>query len=524
MSFLGSGDISEAMKPADGATVPIWYQGTTIPNYPEPPNGPVRVDICIVGAGIAGLTSAYLLAKSGKSVIVLDEGSIGSGQTGRTSAHLASAIDDRFVEVEKLHGIDGSKLAHHSHAAAIDMIEQISRVEEIDCEFRRLDAYLFSAPGDSPDLLEKELAAARRAGMVDVELVQTPALKASLDGPAIRFGQQARFHPLKYLAGLAAAAEKLGVGIYTGCRVTAVQGSDAKKQIAAKATIDAGNETTFEAAAIVVATNTPSPINDWMAIYLKQASYRSYVIGLKVPAGSIDDVLYWDTVDPYHYIRLGGDVLLVGGEDHKTGQYPPHANPFLVLENWAREHFPMSGELVTNWSGQIQEPADYLGYAGKAPTAGDDVYVITGDSGMGLTHGTLGAMLINDLIHKRPNPWTTIYDPARLKLDTDLVKENANTLASYADLITGGDVATADAIPAGEGAVIRRGLSKIAVYKSENGKVSECSAICTHLQCVVHWNPAEKSWDCPCHGSRFSPEGKVLMGPAIDDLGSVKPE
>ncbi len=523
LSQVSRGVISPGhMKPADGQTTSIWYEHVSIPSYPSAPPGPLRTDVCVVGAGIAGLTTAYLLAKSGKSVMVFDEGEIGSGQTGRTSAHLSSANDDLFTEIEKLHGVDGSKLAYHSHAAAIDMIEKISREEDIDCEFHRQDAYLFPIAGDSPRILEEELAAARRAGFTDVELQQKHALKAWEAGPALRFGNQARFHPLKYLVGLAAAAEKLGVRIYTGCRVTDVTGSDAKKQTPATLKIDGGDETTAEAGAIVVATNTPSPINDWMTIYMKQSSYRTYMIGLKVPPGTVDDVQYSDTADPYHYVRLEGDVLLVGGADHKTGQFPKDSDPFETLDTWARLKFPMAGERVSRWSGQVQEPSDYLGYIGKAPTAGDDVYVVTGDSGMGLTHGTLGAMLINDLIHGKSNPWTKLYDPARVKLDADLLKENTNTLSKYADLITGGDAADVDAIKPGDGAVIRRGLHKVAVYKDPAGKTTECSAVCTHLKCIVHWNPAEKSWDCPCHGSRFDPHGKVLMGPAIDDLPRIE--
>ena len=212
----------------------------------------------------------------------------------------------------------------------------------------------------------------------------------------------------------------------------------------------------------------------------------------------------------------------MGGEDHKVGQYPAGEDPFTELERWTRGQFTAAGEIVARWSGQVQEPADYLGYAGVAPTSGENVYVITGDSGMGLTHGTLGAMLVTDLIGGRENPWATLYDPKRKHLDTDLVKENLNTMTQYKDLVTGGDVKSEAEIPPGQGAVLRRGLHKIAVYKSPAGQVTECSAVCTHLGCIVHWNPAEASWDCPCHGSRFDPHGVVLMGPAIDDLKTVE--
>ena len=509
------------MKPVDGQTTSIWYENVVIPSESGPPVGPIAADVCVVGAGISGLLSAYLLSKEGKSVLVIDEGEVGSGQTGRTSAHLASIIDDRFMEIERLRGLDGSKMAYNSHAAAIDLIEKISADESIDCEFKRLDAYLFLAPGDKPSLLPDELAASKRAGVVAAELIEKPALKNWTDAPAMRYGNQARFHPLKFLVGLAAACEKRGVRIYTGCRCTGVTGADPKKGIRARVTLGDGT-TTIDAGAIVVATNAPAPINDWVSIYLKQSAYRTYMVGLKMPAGSVDDVLYWDTADPYHYVRLDGDVLISGGNDHKVGQYPKTGDPFVELEKWTREKFPAAGALVSKWSGQVNEPADYLGFIGKAPTSGEDVYVITGDSGMGLTHAGLGAILVTDLIQNRHNLWTALYDPTRTPIDKDFVTENANTMSQYVDLITGGDVKSADDIAPGEGAVIRHGLHKVAVYKDPAGKVSECSAVCTHLACIVHWNPAEKSWDCPCHGSRFSPEGKVLMGPAISDLAKVE--
>ncbi len=505
------------MKPADGHTTPIWYANAQVPSHSEPPAGPVATDVLVVGAGIAGLTTAYLLAKAGKQVTVLDEGPVASGQTGRSSAHLNSEIDDGFVDIEKHHGLDGSKVAYRSHAAAIDFIERLARDEQIGCGFRRQDAYLFPAGSATKHDLEKELAAAERAGVADVELVDPAPLKAWGGGPALRFGNQAKFDPLAYTLGLTAACGKLGVRLYTGCRVTVAEPADPKAGKRPTATVDQGKETTIEADAIVVATNATAPIN-WMEIIFKQSSYRTYIVVLQVPPGSVDDVQYDDTLDPYHYCRLiAPDQLLVGGEDHKVGQYPKDGDPFVKLETWARRQFPMAGAVINTWSGQVQETADGLAYIGKSPT-GDGLYLITGDSGMGLTHGTLGAMIVSDLILGRPNAWAAVYDPARKPVTAELMKENVNTSAQYLDLVTGGDVKDVAQIPVGEGAVVRRGLHKVAVYRAPDGGLREMSAVCTHLDCIVHWNPTEKSWDCPCHGSRFSCEGKVLMGPAVDDL------
>jgi glycine/D-amino acid oxidase-like deaminating enzyme/nitrite reductase/ring-hydroxylating ferredoxin subunit len=513
-------DIS--MKSPDGATRPGWYDGISVPQYQQPPQGETPADVCVVGAGIAGLTTAYLLAGEGKKVVVLDEGPIGSGQTGRTSAHLASAIDDRFQEIERILGKEASRIQYESHAAAIDRIEQIARNEGIECDFKRLNAYLFPLPTDPPDFLDKELAAAHRAGFSDSEKATRITLAGYETGPCIRFGNQARFHPLKYLIGLARALEKRGGTIYTGCRVKDVQGSDPKKNQPARATIDDGPSAVL-ADAIVVATNTPAPINDWFGIYTKQASYRTYLVAMQVPPGSVTDALYWDSGDPYHYVRLEApDLLLVGGEDHKTGHGPQGEQPFERLIAWTKEKFPMAGAVKYRWSGQVQEPADGPAFIGRALTANENVYVITGDSGMGLTHGTLGAMLITDLIVGRPNDWEKVYDPGRKEFNTEFVKENVDVIAQYKDFLTPWQVRSPDELKPGQGAVMREGLSKVAAYKDDAGRVHKHSAVCTHLQCVVRWNGIERSWDCPCHGSRFDPLGKVVMGPAIDDLKPMK--
>ena len=519
------------MKSPDGATTPSWYDTVKVPRYSPPPRTS-RADVCVVGAGIAGLTTAYLLSREGKSVVVLDEGEVGSGQTGRTTAHLASALDDRFMEVQKIHGPDGSRLAYESHAAAIDRIEKIVAEEQIDCDFKRLDGYLFSLPTDGADFLDRELEAAHRAGFRDAKKYERIVLCGYETGPCLCFPRQARFQPMKYLAALAGAIGKRGGKIYTGCRVKDVQGADPDKHQSARAQIDDGPSEVL-ADAIVVATNTPAPINDWMGIYTKQAAYRTYVVGATVPKGSVDDALYWDTGDPYHYVRLesdrdrkgGHDLLIVGGEDHKTGQFPEAAAPFLALEKWAREKFPMILEVTQRWSGQVQEPDDYVGFIGRAtPHAKENVFVATGDSGMGMTHGTIAGILITDQIMGRANPWSKLYDPARKMspLNKDFVSENLNVVAQYKDLLTGGEVKSEGDIARGDGAVMREGLKKVACYRDLSGTLHKHSAVCTHMGCVVQWNHVEKSWDCPCHGSRFDPEGRVLMGPAIDDLGEVK--
>ncbi len=520
---------SSASDHTSGTTQPIWLGTAEVPSF-APLTADTTADVVIVGAGIAGLTTAYLLTQEGRRVVVLDDGPILSGETGRTTAHLANALDDRFYRLEKLFGEDGARLAAEAHGAAISTIERISKTENIACDFRRLPGYLFVGAGCDENELDQELEAALRAGLPGVRL-QAESGQAGVRwaGPCLVFPQQAQFHVVKYLVGLARAIEAKGGRIYAHSHVAEVQGGDASDALVR---LTAGP--VVRAPHIVVATNVP--FNDRVVMHTKQAAYRSYVVAHRVPAGSIAPGLYWDTADPYYYVRLqktdaegefaGDDLLIVGGLDHKTGQ--PDTEPirkFDALTDWARAHFDGLGARAYAWSGQVLEPNDALGYAGRNPLDSANIYLITGDSGHGMTHGTLGAHIITDLICKRPNPWAALFDPGRVTVKASSLKEfareNANVAASYTDLLTGGDVASPEEIKAGEGAVLRRGLTKIAAYRDDAGQLHECSAICPHLGCVVAWNGAEKSWDCPCHGSRFAATGALLAGPANEGLARV---
>jgi glycine/D-amino acid oxidase-like deaminating enzyme/nitrite reductase/ring-hydroxylating ferredoxin subunit len=490
-------------------------------------------DVCIVGAGIAGLSIAYELTRTKRKVIVLDDGAIGRGMTGRTTAHIVNALDDRYYDLEKFHGEDGSRMAAQSHSAAIDWIERVVTQEKIDCEFERLDGYLFEPPNESLKNLEKEFDACQRAGL-DVEWVPRAPIADFDTHRAIRFPRQAQFHPLKYLEGLAAAIVRQGGEIFTGTKVEEAIGGE-------NARVTTTNGLTVTAKSIVVASNTP--INDRYVIHTKQAPYTTYVIGLQVRRGDVTPALYWDTAEragmessmgtvPYHYVRLakGGDaeddVLIVGGEDHKTGQAEDFEQRFQRLEDWARARWPKAGEVVFHWSGQVMEPVDSLGYIGRNPSDEENVYIVTGDSGNGMTHGTIAAMIIPELIHRGEHAWAKLYDPSRITMRTapDFAKENLNVARQYVDYFTGGEASSADDLKNGEGAVIRRGLKKIAVYRDEAGALHEMTAICPHLKCIVHWNRTETTWDCPCHGSRFDALGKVLNGPSVADLAPVEPQ
>jgi Rieske Fe-S protein len=264
-------------------------------------------------------------------------------------------------------------------------------------------------------------------------------------------------------------------------------------------------------------------------MHTKQAPYITYAIGLSVPAGSVTPALYWDTLDPYHYVRLqhgsdtGTDLLIVGGEDHKTGQSDDDPEEYFArLVEWARIHFPFAEDVAFQWSGQVLEPNDGLAFIGRNP-GDNNIFIVTGDSGHGMTHGTLAGLILPDLIAQRPNPWASLYNPGRVRLGaiTEFTAENTNVAAQYLDLVKPGEVESESEIPLGSGAIVRDGLNRIAVYKDDNGVVHRHSAICPHLGCSVTWNSVEKTWDCPCHGSRFSGDGSLLNGPATSALRSA---
>jgi glycine/D-amino acid oxidase-like deaminating enzyme/nitrite reductase/ring-hydroxylating ferredoxin subunit len=511
-----------------GVNISLW-EATAEAEEPNPLRQNTSADVCIIGAGIAGLSVTSTLARAGHSVVVLDDGAIGRGMTGRTTAHIVNALDDRYYDLEKFHGEDGARMAAQSHTAAIDRIEQIVKGEQIDCELERVDGFLFEPPNESLKNLERESAACKRAGL-DVEWVKRAPIEDFDTHRAIRFPRQGQFHPLKYLRGLAKAIEREGGRIFTGTKAReAIGGDDAKVMKADNFTVGAQS--------IVVATN--SPMNDRYVIHTKQGPYTSYVIGLRVPRGAITRALFWDTAEragmesdsgpiPYHYVRLANgedeneEVLIVGGADHKSGQADDFEARFEQLEEWTRTRFRKAKELVFRWSGQVLEPVDGLAYIGRNPADKENVYIVTGDSGNGMTHGTIAGMLIPELIHRGDHAWAKLYSPSRISLSArpsiDFAKENINVAKQFIDYFTGGDADSANDPKNGEGAVIRRGIHKIAAYRDNRGMLHEMTAVCPHLKCIVHWNGMEKTWDCPCHGSRFDALGHVLNGPAVSDL------
>jgi Rieske Fe-S protein len=341
-------------------------------------------------------------------------------------------------------------------------------------------------------------------------------------GRCLAFPRQAQMHPLRYLAGLARALAASHGRIFTATHATSIAGG--RGGMPARIETRPGGPV-VTAQDVVVATNTP--INDLLTIHTKQYAYRTYVIAGPIEPGRVARALYWDTADPYHYVRLQGDLLIVGGEDHKTGQDEDRVQDrHTALEEWTRARFPSFGAVTHRWSGQVLEPMDGLAFIGRNPGKDENVWIVTGDSGNGMTHGAIAGMLVRDLVLGLAHPWAKLYDPSRKPLSAagTFARENLNMAAQYRTWITPGEVHDESEIAPGSGAVMRDGLTKLAVYKDKDGLCHRRSATCPHLGALVGWNAEEGTWDCPAHGSRFDPYGKVINGPANADLGAAKPE
>jgi glycine/D-amino acid oxidase-like deaminating enzyme/nitrite reductase/ring-hydroxylating ferredoxin subunit len=505
-----------------GNHISFWSNSEQAQEY-HPLRKDIHTDVVIVGAGITGLSIGYMLAKRGHGVVILDDGLPGSGETGRTTAHLVTALDDRYRHIEHLHGAEKAQLAAESHREAINLIEEIIKKEQIHCDFERVSGYLFRHASDEPDALEKELEAAIRAG-VDVQMVDSlPGLPS--ENKALEFGRQAQFHIGKYINGLCRALEKHGAKIYTSTHAKKIshEGVETEESFVVKSNH------------IVVATNTP--VNNRFVIHTKQTPYRTYVIAAKIEKGVLPKALWWDTGDqssantakPYHYVRIQEldqthDLLISGGEDHITGVIDnnvPEENRYMALEKWTRERFPIR-EVSYHWSGQVMETMDALAFIGRNPMDKDNVYIATGDSGNGMTHATIAAMLIPDLIEGKANPWEKLYDPGRFKLFAaggNFIRDNMGVLTElFRGYTHHPDLQSFREVKKEEGKIVEVNGEKYGAYRDDSGNLHIVTAICPHMKCVVKWNNDEDSWDCPCHGSRFTIDGKVVNGPANENL------
>lgn len=487
-------------------TMSLW-EDTDLPTFSSL-NNHHETDVCIVGGGVTGLMVAYQLAKKGRKVSLVEAFEIGRGQTSRMTAHLSTLPEAGFSTLMKYHSMENIKKFYDAHEKAINIYEDIIKQEGIQCDFSRLDGYLFQGENDSWHYLIDEQDSARFMGITLERVDEAPLLKYKRS--ALKFKNQGQLHPFKFIQGLLRALEKLDVQIFENTRVNEIKnGMDAAVII----TTEAGHVVAAQHA--VVATHTP--FNNRYSIHTKQFAYRTYAIEFEIEEEQKASLL-WDTADPYHYIRMHGKSLIVGGEDHRTGM-GPDGNPFMHLERWAREHFSFAGKIKHEWSGQILESSDGMAFIGKNPGAEKNIYICTGESGTGLTYAAIASLLIPDLVEGKSNPWKDIFDPGRkLHGVGELVRENITTVIQYKDWITPAEVNSVNEIPLDTGGLLRDGLGKNCVYHETPNEFEAHSAVCPHLGGIVHWNDIEKTWDCPCHGSRFNTHGNVIEGPAASDL------
>jgi len=511
------------MNASDERTQSLWM-AHAMPVHEAPRlTEDLACDVAIVGSGIAGLSVAYELSQAGKKVVVLDRGAIAGGQTSRTTAHLAPICDDGVDALIKQRGEELAAQFQASQSAAVDRIEAIISKHNIACDFRRLDAFLFPAPGmafsKARELQDEEYKALRRVS-AEVAKARGVPLKGFEDAPVIRYMRQATFHPLKYIAGLIAEIEAGGGRIFADSAVMEVE----EKETEVRLKLENGKTVTAQHA--VFATN--SPTSDWVEIHSKMAPYRTYAMAFSLPRGALADALYWDMSDPYHYIRIQPgsgktDALIVGGKDHKSGEADDGDIRFEALAAWTQELVPAVGREVARWSGQVLDTIDYCGFIGRDPNT-KRIFIATGDSGQGMTHGALAGILLKNLIIYGASEWAEVYEPSRKPVSATMnfIKENVTAIKNFAEYLMPAEIASADELKPGQGGVMRDGKDKIAVSRAADGTLHTCSAVCTHLGCHVHWNSTEQCWDCPCHGSQFAPDGAVLNGPAIAPLPPVK--
>lgn len=501
---------------ATGSTSPYWTDAGTPAPFPVL-DAPRRADVVVVGGGITGITAAYLLARAGRSVVLLERGRLLERDTAHTTAHVTCVTDTRLTALVRTLGRDHATAVWDAGLAALAAIDDHVRTEALDCDLAWVPGYLHLAPGDEDvEGLRGEASLAAELGF-DAEFVERDPLTGA---PAMRVADQARIHPLKYLTGLVRAAVRHGAAIFEQSAVDEIT-DEPLGVVANGARVDCGF--------VVVATHNPPGFVGGVAratlLQTRLALYTSYVVGGTVSRGSVPDALFWDTADPYRYLRLtpsaGGDFVVYGGFDHKTGQEADTAGCLDALETALSAVVP--GVSVTHrWSGQVIETGDGLPHIGEiAPRQ----FVATGFAGNGMTFGTLGAMMAVDAALGQRNPWCELFAVDRTNLRAGLwnyVTENKDyPYYMIRDRFAGAAARSLRAVPRGEGRVVEVNGARVAAYRAPDGSVTLRSAVCTHMACLVAWNGADRTWDCPCHGSRFTPDGQVIAGPATTPLEPV---
>ncbi|WP_442591390.1 FAD-dependent oxidoreductase [Pedobacter sp. AW31-3R] len=501
--------------PRDGSTLSPWQLEEQVSLTDRAVQSPDTFDTIIVGAGITAITTALTLQRAGHTCVVLEAANIGFGTTGGTSAHLNTFFDATYPEIESDFGEAAAKLVADSGKEAFSSIKGFIDEYGIDCDFEYKKGYLFSETDKETKQLKEILDSSVKAGIAVEE-----SSKNDVPVPfelAICFDQQGQFHPLKYVNAL--AREFIGLG------GVILQNTFVKESRVNDGTIEvtAGNKT-FKATNLVYATHIPPGIT---AFSFRCAPYRSYVLGVRLKDNQYPEGLSYDMQEPYHYFRTheidGQKYLIVGGEDHKTGHDEPE-KAFANLESYVNQYYQVES-VVYRWSSQYYIPADGLPYIGRLGASGGNIYMATGFNGNGMMFGTLSAQIISDQIQGTENRYSELYSPSRLKPVagfTEFVKENADVAWHFiADRFGTEELDAVSGLKRGEGKVAELEGHKLALYKDDHGKVTALRPECTHAGCIVNYNTAEKSWDCPCHGGRFDLYGKVISGPPRKDLEQI---
>ena len=502
----------------DGTTESLWQHDTA--SYTSAPRNIPHdaVDVLIVGGGMTGLTTGLLLQRAGKSCIIVESYEIGFGTTGGTTAHLNTMLDTPYPQIEKDFGEDNAQLVARGAREALDMIKKNVEELSIDCGYSEQPGFIFSQNEDQTKELGNILESSRKAGL-DMDYSSVIPVPIPFEKALVVQGQ-AQFHPLKYLLALAKAYEEAGGMLLQRCHFLDYKGGSTIEATTSRGTIKAKN--------MLFATHMPPGIN---LLSFRCAPYRSYAIAVTLADGKYPEGLIYDLYNPYHYYRTqetGGEKFLIaGGEDHKTGHEENTESPFLRLEAYVRQVFNVD-KTAFKWSSQYFEPADGLAYIGTMPGGDDNLFVATGFGGNGMTYSTLSAIIISSMIGGEKSPYEKLFHPGRLKPlagFTNFIKENADVVKEF---VTGrfsvSSIKEVSELARGEGQIVKYEGKKIGLYKDDQGLLHAVNPVCTHAKCIVAWNGAERSWDCPCHGGRFSPEGKVLTGPAARDLEKIELE
>lgn len=497
-------------------TKSIWNEFASKHSYPSLKDD-FTADVAIIGGGVTGISTAHLLAQEGLKVVVLEQMKIGGGTTGHSTGNLYFTVDKNLSQFHSKYDSDVIKTIVVSRSAALQQMDDWVHEFDLDCDFKRQSWTLYSGEKENDHLIEKEYTYALEAG-VQAEWVASSQFPLQVS-KALEVKNQAQINPRRYVQELANAVRSDILSIYENTHVLDVD--EKKEEIILTTT---GGTVTAKYA--VHATHTPKGIK---AVQTVLGPYREYGIACRVNNTSIPEGIFWG----YHhegkkfswrlYERKGQRFVLVVGEPHKVGQSDDNIKAILNLEAFAEKHLGLN-EVVFRWGGQHYRPADLLPYIGRESKT-SNVFYATGYSTDGLVYGTLAGMLIADEITEKANKWATLYNAHRftpIKSARQFLKENINVAGEYLKDLPGiKDTSDFDDIQPGAGAIVEKDQSKIAAYRNKAGKLTLVSAVCPHLKCLVNWNNAEKTWDCPCHGSRFKPDGTVLEGPAYHSLHKI---